>query len=809
VAYARSCAPLAATLFAAGAWAAAPVITPIWSFAGNMASPETLISDGGILYGTQSGGANGIGAVFQLTPPKQAGEAWSETVLYNFDQAVDGGGFSSRLTIGGNGALYGTTNSPDGGGPCGTVYQLAPPAAQNGVWTHTVLYQFASTPGVLSCPSPAGVTFHNGALYGTVSGGGAYTYGMVFQLAPPTGNGGAWTLTILYTYGSTGVMFPSLPPIFDAAGNIYGVDYGHVYELMPPGSTGGSWTETVLHTFTGGDDGIGAVSLAFGPDNNLYGSTGLGGIGNCDGDPGCGVAFKMSPPAEGGSPWNFSTLYSFTGGTDGQTPTVLAFGANGAVYGSSYLGEGPPSDGLLFELAPEDGDWSFSIAKQYQGSVPSACVNATGGSLIVGLNDIYNGNIVELSPPASGAGSWTQTPVFDLGLYGDGASPAASLAFGSEGNMYGTTSTGGAAGPCPVNGGYPGCGTVFELTPPGTAGQGWTETVLYRFSGGDDGAAPESGVAIGRDGVLYGTASHGGPLHKGVVFRLAPPAEPGGPWTESVIHSFGGAGEGVFPTGPLVFDASGALYGTTTYGGATSPPTVFKLTPPVAPGQAWTVSAVYSFAGDANGPYPIGITFHDGALYGVASGSPRGAGAVFRLTPPESGTGAWTATVLHSFHGDSNGHSDGASPYGSLIFDDSGAIYGTTAEGGGESRQCRAGCGIVFQLTPPATQGGAWTENVLFNFSADLGHKGSNPTGVVLNNGNLYGTTCSGQLFLLAPPATAGGAWQEKSLANFTAQQGVCPQGLVLHDGALYGAAEVGGRLGNIDSDGTIYSVTP
>src|SRR5580658_3986494 len=201
MAYARICAPLAAALFAAGAWAATPVITPIWSFGGDRNSPETLISEGGVLYGTQTGGSNGIGAVFQLTPPEQAGYAWNETVLYNFDPAVDGGGSSSRLTVDGNGALYGTTFNPNGGGPCGTVFQLTPPDAQNGDWTHTVLYQFASTAGVVPCPLAKGVTFHNGALYGTVTGGGAYTYGMVFQLTPPTGNSGAWSLTILDSYG--------------------------------------------------------------------------------------------------------------------------------------------------------------------------------------------------------------------------------------------------------------------------------------------------------------------------------------------------------------------------------------------------------------------------------------------------------------------------------------------------------------------------------------------------------------------------------------------------------------------------------
>jgi uncharacterized repeat protein (TIGR03803 family) len=143
----------------------------------------------------------------------------------------------------------------------------------------------------------------------------------------------------------------------------------------------------------------------------------------------------------------------------------------------------------------------------------------------------------------------------------DGANPVGALVADKAGNLYGTTSQGGSSN-CTA-----GCGIVFELTPPATRGGVWSETVLCRFTGGSDGAAPESNLTFDAAGNLYGTtASGGGASHAGTVFELAPPSTQGGAWTETVLYSFAGGSDGKSPVAGLVFDAAGNLYGTTFFG---------------------------------------------------------------------------------------------------------------------------------------------------------------------------------------------------------------------------------------------------
>ncbi|MFI5115931.1 MAG: choice-of-anchor tandem repeat GloVer-containing protein, partial [Terriglobales bacterium] len=251
---------------------------------------------------------------------------------------------------------------------------------------------------------------------------------------------------------------------------------------------------------------------------------------------------------------------------------------------------------------------------------------------------------------------------------GDGAFPQAGLIFDTAGNLYGTTSLGGAYG----------FGTVFELTP--TAGGTWTEKVLYSFKNdGTDGSNPKAGVIFDAAGNLYGTTSLGGAgvcqgAGCGTVFELTPAA--GGTWTEKVLHSFGGATDGVIPEAGLIFDAAGNLYGTTGYGGPYNWGTVFELTP--AAGGTWTENVLYSFQGGADGAGPAaGLVFDAaGNLYGttevggagVCQGN--GCGTVFELTPAAGGT--WTENVLYRFQSGA----DGANPYDALIFDAAGNLYG-------------------------------------------------------------------------------------------------------------------------------------
>jgi uncharacterized repeat protein (TIGR03803 family) len=296
-------------------------------------------------------------------------------------------------------------------------------------------------------------------------------------------------------------------------------------------------------------------------------------------------------------------------------------------------------------------------------------------------------------------------------------------------------------------GGSYGNGTVFELTP--QAGGGWTENVLYSFGNGADAANPQAGLVFDAAGNLYGTTYSGGSYGNGTVFELTTKA--GGGWTEQVIYSFGNGTDGAGPSAGLIFDAAGNLYGTTFYGGTYGGGTVFELTPQA--GRGWTEQVLYSFCSQANcadGFYAnTGLVFDAaGNLYGTTyqggdyfEGINDG-GTVFELTPQ---AGGWTEKVLYSF---GNG-TDGAGPNGSLIFDGVGNLYGPTSYGGTGwcSGLSRRECGTVFELTPQA--GGGWTENVLHTFSHNptLGiYDGSWPEGSLIFDaaGNLYGTTLFG-----------------------------------------------------------------
>ena len=311
-----------------------------------------------------------------------------------------------------------------------------------------------------------------------------------------------------------------------------------------------------------------------------------------------------------------------------------------------------------------------------------------------------DGEVFKLAPPATPGGAWTET-IFHAFTGTDGAFPyyGAKLIFDSNGNLYGTTSQGGASG----------SGVVFKFSPAGT------ETVLYSFTGGADGNQPGAGLVFDSSGNLYGTTPYGGRFGQGVVFKLSPAG------TETVLYSFTGGADGGNPFAPLTLDSKGNLYGTASAGGASYSGVVFK----VAPGGTETV--LYSFTGAADGGAPYAGVVFDGSgnLYGTAYyGGNSNAGTVFELSPPAAG-GAWTETVLHSFT-----FTDGARPYfgTGLLFDANGNLYGITSTGGPTD------AGVVFKLSP----GG--TETVLYNFRSGGGHAKSIDL-FADNNGNLYGTT--------------------------------------------------------------------
>jgi uncharacterized repeat protein (TIGR03803 family) len=305
----------------------------------------------------------------------------------------------------------------------------------------------------------------------------------------------------------------------------------------------------------------------------------------------------------------------------------------------------------------------------------------------------------------------------DLG----GSSPNAAVILDAAGNLYGTTAYGGTHND----------GTVFEMI--SGAGGTWTEKVLYSFSGPvRDGGFPFGSLVFDSSGSLYGSTLEGGGrlcggIGCGIVFELV--RHPGGVWQEKILHRFTGGQDGMIPNAGLVFDAAGALYGTTTHGGncINACGTVFKLTPNA--GGAWMETILYRFNHahqDAESPYSTLVFDAAGNLYGTSPyGGQLDEGAVFRLTPQPDG--GWKEDVIHDFGNDS-----ASNPYAGLIVDSAGNLYGTTFSGG------HPGLGTVFELTRQPDD--TWVETLLYAFNFT---DGGNPyAGVIFDSaGNLFGTT--------------------------------------------------------------------
>jgi len=354
------------------------------------------------------------------------------------------------------------------------------------------------------------------------------------------------------------------------------------------------------------------------------------------------------------------------------------------------------------------------------------------------------------------------------GQNGDGFIPYATLAIGpSGGAIYGTT----------IDGGTAGGGVAFQLTPPVAPEQAWTETIIHEFGTqgvGPDGFAPNA-MVFGHDGALYGTTAYGGPYGLGVVFRLARPAEPGGDWTETILYAFKGGADGAYPTAGVLLDGY-IIYGPTGAGGGAGCGgigcgTIFRLEPPTVPGHAGLESVLYPFTGASDGSDPRGLVMGShGALYGtdpIGGGSGCagfGCGTVFELTPPTYKGEDWTFKVLYTFEGGD----DGAKPYGLPSIGSDGVLYGTSYG------STVVPNGAAFSLTPPKLTGEAWTFRVLYTFQGGT-DDGANPWGIVPlgSKGSLVGVTSSGGIsnngviFELIPSEPGSGIWTEKVSHRF------------------------------------------
>lgn len=538
----------------------------------------------GNLYGaTANGGVSGAGTIFTVSAPGV------ETVLYSFQGLADGASPMGTLIRDSNGNLYGTSQENEGGCQytCGTVFRLEPsgqftilysfpfggvgedPAglvqdpdgnlygvAESVVFQvtlsgrETVVYTLPFNAFELGYNTPGQLLYANGLLYGTTAGAGANGTGEVYELTT-TG-----TPTTLYNFPAAGAdgYDPEGGLIRDAAGNFYGTTVsggtfgGVAYKLNAKGS------ETILFDFgTLSNATTGVYPLAgvvMDSSGNLYGTTQYGG-----GSSYSGAVYKLSPAGQE------TVLYSFTGYTDGSNPHGgVILDASGNVYGTTYFG-GSTQAGVVFKVSPAGQE---TVLHTFKGP--------------------------------------------------DGSSPTGNLLRDSAGNFYGVTYFGGASG----NGAGQGCcGVVYKLDSSGA------ETVLYSFTGWADGGYPTGGLARDSAGNLYGTAYLGGLYDEGVVFKVDPQNR------ETVLYNFTGGTDGANPSGPVVPDSSGNLYGTAAYGGNAGAGVVFKIDP------QGHETVLYSFTGGADGANPDSgvIRGSSGVLFGTTPNGGAGGGAVFQITP--------------------------------------------------------------------------------------------------------------------------------------------------------------------------------
>ena len=380
-------------------------------------------------------------------------------------------------------------------------------------------------------------------------------------------------------------------------------------------------TEKVVWNFNGGRDGSYPWSNYFISDanGNLYGATASGGTYSA------GTVFMLSPAGKE------TVLYEFTGTNgDGNGPHGrLAFDANGNIYGTTQ-GGGANGTGTVYELSPKKG------------------------------------------------GGWKEKVIYTFSEAGtDGTGPSAGMTIAADGTMYSTTPDGGAFG----------AGTVFSLK---ETSKGWHQTVIQNLNGSSNGGFPYEGLMMDSAGNLYGAAPTGGTSGQGVIYRLSPTKKG---WTDTVLYSFtgqNGDGAGLYWI-DLISDASGNIYGATGFGGTNGTGTVWELVYSETK-KKYSEKVLYEFgasgSGDGNNPYGGLAMDSNGNLYGTAlNGGSSNLGAFYKLTKHGK---TWKETILHNFVG----ANDGAQPTGNPYMDAKGRLYGM-AETGGKSN-----LGVVYRITP-------------------------------------------------------------------------------------------------------------
>jgi uncharacterized repeat protein (TIGR03803 family) len=612
--------------------------------------------------------------------------------------------------------------------------------------------------------------------------------------------------------------YPATGVIRDLEGNLYGTTNGSYSDIGGGGTHDAGvvfkidrWgNQTVLYSFTGGADGSSPNGLVRDADGNLYGTATYG--GNNTGAAGAGVVFKVDTSG------HETVLYTFTGGNDGAGPNGVLRDWKGDLYGTTYAG-GAPGAGVVFKVDPSGKETVlYTFTGGNDGGYSASGVTLDKDGNVYGTTN--NGGEANLGVAFKVDKSGHETVLHTFKRGAEGNQPdLAGVILDEDYNLYGTTSFNAAGGG----------GAVYKLDRSGSA------SVVYAFPGNAGGQYPyNAGVTLGSDGRLYGTTDYGGRHGAGVLYQLDKSGcesvlytfdfftakgygQPTGNVIRdsagnfygttfigqadvnygsgvvykvdaaghaTVLHNFTGGADGGNPYGGVLLGAKGNIYGTASGGGASGAGVVFKID------TSGKETVLYSFTGGTDGGYPFGSILSDSAgnLYGTTNGGgASGAGVVFKVDL------SGNETVLYSF----TGGADGGYPLAGLIRDAAGNLYGTTNGGGA------AGAGVVFKVD---TSG---NETVLYGFTG--GDDGAYPLWVVLArdwDGNLYGTTSSGGTTNAGVVFKIDTSGNETVLHSFTggADGGSPYAGAVLGpEGQLYGATAFGGQA-NV---GVVFEIKP
>jgi uncharacterized repeat protein (TIGR03803 family) len=792
-------------------------MSTMWSFTdGNSGefpySPLAQAKDGSLYGTTIEGGTSGEGTIFKVT----TNGALTTLLSFNVNNgAIPYGG----LVLGKDSFFYGTAYTGGTYGD-GTTFRITTAG------TLTTLTTFNGNNGMF--PMAGLMQGSDGNFYGTALEGGAYGYGTVFRM---TASG---ALTTLVSFNYADGAYPSPVLVQGGDGNFYGTTenggtnggLGTVFKVTPSG------TLTILYSFNGGSDGAAPIAgVVQGVDGNLYGTTYQGG------STGFGTVFKIEPSGA------LTTLYSFTGGSDGDSPWGgLVQARDGNLYGTTQSG-GDYGFGTVFQIAPTGPLTTLVQFESYNGANPSATLvqgvdgnlygtTQAGGSLGDGTifriamngplqitgqpadDSAYIGGMAQFTVATSGgspvfyqwqqdgvnltdggnfSGSTTATLQITNVAFSNAAlySVTVSNAFNSITSDYAVLEV--VYSPPHITAQPAGQTRVAGMTAMFTVGALGDQPLFYQWQkngtnltdGGNISGSTTSTLTLASVTVANGgnysviVSNTIRAVSSDKALLTVVPITP--PSASMTVVRLLNGSDGAFPFAGLIQGKDGNLYGTAEDGGASFQGSIFRM------GLNGGLTTLYNFTVGTNGANPYGrlVQGTNGNFYGTTfQGGKNGDGTLFRMTTSS------VVTFLYSF----TGGVDGADPVAGLVQGADGNFYGTAYQGGGYS------FGSIFKMTP------AGAVTALYEFTGYT--DGAYPYAGLIQgkDGNFYGTTTEGgangygTVFRLATNGTL------TTLASFNFANGAYPQAGVIQaaDGNFYGTTFEGGPAG----DGTVFKLT-